>query len=410
VKAIRTALLTGAFADLKGRGARSNRESRFSEAVHEIDPEYLEHAHQAAGRDENRTVRELAQSTGIALQAALGPAQSRARPSDEDTAWQTSELVPTIKTCVTQEQARTIISRNQSPDVPFDRSINPYRGCEHGCVYCYARPSHAYLGLSPGLDFETRLFAKSNAAELLDRELRKPGYQPAMLALGANTDPYQPIEQDLRITRSVLQTLAAFGHPVAITTKSALVLRDLDLLQQMARRNLVRVLISIGSLDRKIARTMEPRASAPARRLEAIRLLAQAGVPAGVIVAPIIPALTDQDMEAVLEAAAKAGACQASYVVLRLPLEVRDLFVEWLRESAPLRAEHVMSLVRQMRGGRDYQPGFGTRMKGTGAYATLLRQRFELACRRLRIGQQHHALDCSRFRVPEPPDAQQRLF
>ncbi len=410
MKAIRTALLTAAFADLKGRGARSNRESRFAEAVHEIDPEYLEHAHQAAARDESRTVRGLVQAPGIAPPAVPGPAQSEASLSAEDTACQEPEDAPAIKTCVTHEQARTIISRNESPDIPFDRSINPYRGCEHGCVYCYARPSHAYLGLSPGLDFETRLFAKTNAAELLDRELRKPGYQPAMLALGANTDPYQPIERDLRITRSVLQTLAAFRHPVAITTKSALVLRDLDLLEQMARQNLVRVFISIGSLDRKIARTMEPRASAPARRLEAIRLLAQAGVPAGVIVAPIIPALTDQDMEAVLEAAAKAGACQASYTVLRLPLEVRDLFVEWLRESAPLRAEHVMSLVRQMRGGRDYQPGFGTRMKGTGAYATLLRQRFELACRRLRIGQQHDALDCSRFRVPQPPDAQQRLF
>jgi DNA repair photolyase len=316
-----------------------------------------------------------------------------------------------IKTHLTFEQARTIISRNDSPDIPFDRSINPYRGCEHGCVYCYARPTHAYLGLSPGLDFETRLFAKSNAAELLERELRRPGYEPALLALGANTDPYQPIEKQLGITRSVLQTLAAFAHPVAITTKSALVVRDVELLGQMAKRDLVRVLISIGTLDRAIARTLEPRASTPARRLEAIRILAQAKIPVGVIVAPVIPALTESCLEQVLEAAAAAGAGQASYTILRLPREVRDLFVEWLREFAPMRAEHVMSRVRQIRGGQDNQSAFGIRMSGTGVFASLLQQRFALACRRLRLAQEYEPLACGHFRVPPKASAaQQCLF
>ncbi|SPE32021.1 MoaA/nifB/pqqE family protein [Burkholderiales bacterium] len=385
MKPVRSALLTGAFAELKGRGARSNRDSRFADATHELDPEYLE---------QSRT----------AERGELPPVAAEPDPDDAPPA------AAAIKTCVTHERARTIISRNQSPDIPFDRSVNPYRGCEHGCVYCYARPTHSYLGLSPGLDFETRLFAKQNAAELLERELRRPGYTPAMLALGANTDPYQPIEKDLRITRSVLEVLAAFGHPVAITTKSALVLRDLDLLGPMAQQGLVRVLISIGTLDRTIARTLEPRASTPARRLEAIRTLAQAGIPAGVIVAPVIPALTEQDMEAVLEAAAAAGARHASYVSLRLPLEVRDLFLEWLREFAPLRAAHVMSRVRQMRGGRDNQSEFGTRMEGTGIFATLLRQRFALACRKWQLERDYPPLDCSRFRVPQSPGPQQLLF
>lgn len=385
MKPVRSALLAGPFAELKGRGARSNGDSRFAQHVHELDPEYLE---------------------GCCARAGKTPAQADLQP-DADGAARTPA---SIKTVVTFERARTIISRNESPDVPFDRSVNPYRGCEHGCVYCYARPTHAYLGLSAGLDFESRLFAKSNAAELLDRELRKPGYTPAMLALGANTDPYQPIEKDLRITRSVLETLAAFGHPVGITTKSALVVRDLDLLTQMARHNLVRVLISIGTLDRSIARTLEPRASTPARRLEAIRALAQAQVPVGVIVAPIIPALTEASLEEVLEAAAAAGARQASYVTLRLPLEVRDLFVEWLHEFVPLRAEHVMSRVRQMNGGRDNQPAFGKRMSGTGVFAALLRQRFALACRRWGLDQELAPLDCSRFAVPPAESAQQRLF
>ena len=386
VKVVRSVLLPSAFAELKGRGARSNRDSRFDKLAREFDPEYLEQALREPASCEDR------QATA---DTSVDPESRTAEP---------------IRTHVTLEQARTIISRNESPDIPFDRSINPYRGCEHGCVYCYARPTHAYLGLSPGLDFETRLFAKSNAAQLLERELRKPGYVPALLALGANTDPYQPIERQLGITRSVLQTLAAFAHPVAITTKSALIVRDLDLLEYMAERNLVRVLISIGTLDRSLARTLEPRASTPQRRLEAIRTLAQAKIPVGVIVAPIIPALTESSLERVLEAAVAAGAGHASYVALRLPLEVRDLFVEWLKEFAPLRAEHVMSRIRQMRGGQDNQSAFGIRMSGTGVFATLLQQRFDLACRKLRLAQEYEPLDCGHFRVPSACAAQQCLF
>ncbi|HEX7157235.1 MAG TPA: PA0069 family radical SAM protein [Burkholderiaceae bacterium] len=354
-------------ADLKGRGARTNRESRFDAQVHEVDGDYLDHA--------------SAEPEGAA------PA-----------------------TTVTEERARSIISRNQSPDIGFDRSINPYRGCEHGCIYCYARPTHAYLGLSPGLDFETRLFAKTNAAELLDRELRKPGYSPALLALGANTDPYQPIERRLRITRAVLEILHAFKHPVGITTKSALVARDIDLLAEMAAENLAGVFVSIGTLDNDIARTLEPRANSPQRRLEAIRRLSQAGIPTGVIVAPLIPTLTDPDLEKVLEAAAAAGATMAGYTVLRLPLEVRDLFVEWLEAHHPMRAAHVMSLVRQLRGGRDNDPEFFSRMHGEGALGDLLRRRFDIACRRLGLDRQRRELDTTRFRVPTAPTAQLTLL
>jgi len=382
---VRTALVPGAFANLKGRGARSNRESRFAGAIHEVDPEFLEHE-RACG---------------------CPPAHASA-----DTASHPAAEVPStrLRTTVTVENARSIISRNQSPDIPFDRSVNPYRGCEHGCVYCYARPTHAYLGLSPGIDFETRLYAKTNAATQLDAELRRPGYRAAVLALGANTDPYQPVEERQRITRGVLETLAAFRHPVTITTKSALVLRDIDLLQELARQNLVRVQFSVATLDRAIARTLEPRASTPARRLEAMRALAQAGVPTGVIVAPLIPALTDPDLENVLEAAAAAGAAHAAYNVLRLPLEVRELFKEWLREFAPLRAERIMSLVRQMRDGADYRADFATRMIGTGIYARLLQQRFTLACRRLHLTHDRETLDASRFRVPESASLQGSLF
>jgi len=384
VRPIRSAVLAGRFADLKGRGARSNRDSRFSQTAHELDPEYLEE-----------------------LRAAAAPSPS---PTDKTERQASAPRGALIETSVTIERARSIMSRNESPDIAFDRSVNPYRGCEHGCVYCYARPTHTYLGLSAGLDFESRLFAKVNAAELLERELRKPGYAPAMLALGANTDPYQPIEKDHRITRSVLEVLAAFGHPVAITTKSALVLRDLDLLGGLAQRNLVRVLISIGTLDRSLARSLEPRASTPARRLEAIRALAQAHVPVGVIVAPVIPALTEASLEEVLEAAAAAGAQHASYVTLRLPLEVRDLFLEWLRETLPLRAEHVVSRIRQMNAGRDNVSAFGIRMSGTGVFAALLRQRFSLACRKLKLNSQYRPLDCGRFAVPPARTAQQSLF
>lgn len=313
-------------------------------------------------------------------------------------------------TRVEAETARSVIARNRSPDIPFDRSLNPYRGCEHGCIYCYARPTHAYLGLSPGLDFETRLRAKRNAAQCLEAELRRPTYQPAVLALGANTDPYQPIEREERITRAVLEVLERFGHPVGITTKSALVVRDLDILSRMARRGLARVYLSVATLDAGIARRLEPRASTPTRRVEAIRRLSEAGVPVGVMVAPVIPALTDFDIERVLQTCAQAGAQHAGYVMLRLPLEVRDLFVAWLEEHYPMRARHVMSLIEQVREGRHNSAEFGTRLRGTGLHAELIRQRFELAARRWGFDQARPGLRNDLFAVPPAPRAQMSLF
>ncbi len=303
------------------------------------------------------------------------------------------------------EVARSIISTNRSPDLPFDRSINPYRGCEHGCVYCYARPSHTYLGLSAGLDFETKIFAKTNAAELLRKELSRGDRAGSMIALGANTDPYQPVEKQLRITRSVLEVLSEFEQPITITTKSSLVARDIDLLAPMAAKGLAKVLISIGTLDAHIARTMEPRANSPARRIEAIARLSQAQIPAGVIVAPIVPALTDPDLERVLEAAAAAGARFASYVVLRLPMEVADLFIEWLQTHHPMRANHVMSLIRQIRGGRNNDSSFGIRMSGTGPLADLIRRRFEVACKRLGLNADR-VLQRERATLAPPPAPQ----
>jgi DNA repair photolyase len=314
------------------------------------------------------------------------------------------------RTTVTLIQSRSIISRNQSPDVPFGQSVNPYQGCEHGCVYCFARPSHAYLDLSPGLDFETRLYAKDNAATLLRAELARPGYRPGVIALGANTDPYQPIERRYRLTRAVLEVLAEFGHPVGITTKSALVERDIDLLAPMAARGLVRVYLSISSLDAGLARILEPRATAPQRRMETVGRLAAAGIPVGVIVAPIIPAINDGAMETVLAAAAAAGASSAHYVLLRLPHEVRDLFVAWLECHFPQRAGHVMSLLQQQRGGRDNDPEFGTRMRGTGPVAELLTQRFRLASRRLGLDRARPELDCSQFQPPAAMAGQLSLF
>jgi DNA repair photolyase len=306
---------------------------------------------------------------------------------------------------VTIERARSILSHNDSPDVGFDRSINPYRGCEHGCVYCYARPSHAYLELSPGLDFESKLFAKTNAAELLREALAKPGYAPQPIALGANTDCYQPIERKFRITRQILEVLAECEHPVTMVTKSALVERDLDLLAPMAQKNLVKVFVSIGTLDRELARKLEPRAASPQRRLDVLKALSNAGVPCGVMVAALIPALNDKTMEHVLEAAAAAGAREAAYVIMRLPNELKDIFKEWLAEHYPQRAEHVMSIVRQMRGGRDNDPDFGTRMSGTGNYAELMEKRFDIACRKFGLNshgapRQRPELDCTRFRPP----------
>ena len=319
---------------------------------------------------------------------------------------------PPRPTTVTIQPARTIIARNDSPDIPFTQSINPYQGCEHGCIYCYARPSHAYLDLSPGIDFETRLFAKPNAAELLRAELAKPGYRCDPIALGTNTDPYQPIEREWKVTRSVLEVLAAHEHPFTIVTKSALVERDVDLIAPMAAKRMARVYVSITTLDRELARKMEPRAAAPQRRLQTVRTLADAGIPVGVMVAPVIPQLNDRDLEPILEAAAASGAQGAGWVLLRLPLEVAPLFREWLDAHYPLRAAHVMSIVRQMRGGRDYDSTFGTRMRGDGAFVTLVEKRFELACRRLGLdrGREHTGLDTSRFRPPQRDEGRQGVL
>ena len=320
-----------------------------------------------------------------------------------------------LETQVTIERARSILSHNDSPDVGFSTSINPYRGCEHGCVYCYARPSHAYLELSPGLDFETKNFAKTNAAELLRAELGKPGYQPSPIALGANTDCYQPEERKYRITRQILEVLAEAEHPVTLVTKSALVERDLDILKVMAEKNLVRVFVSIGTLDRELARKLEPRAASPQRRLDVLKKLKESQVPCGVMVAALIPALNDKTLEHVLEAAAAAGAEQAAYVILRLPNELKDLFKEWLAAHYPERAEHVVSIVRQMRGGRDNDPRFGTRMSGLGNFAELIGKRFDIACRKYGLNQPGPAarrgeLDCSRFRPPARNPGQMVLF
>jgi DNA repair photolyase len=314
------------------------------------------------------------------------------------------------KTVVVQKMARSIISRNQSPDIGFGQSINPYQGCEHGCVYCYARPSHAYLGLSPGLDFETQIFAKANAASLLRAELSKASYAPGLIVLGTNTDPYQPIERKLGITRAVLEVLAESQVPVGIITKNALVTRDLDILSPMAAKGLLRVCISLTTLEHSLARKLDPRASSPSSRLQAMQTLAQAGVPVAVFASPMIPAINDVELEKILQAAAEAGARYASYVLLRLPLEVRDLFVQWLLTHFPLRAEHVMHRVQEMRGGRDYDPDFAQRMKGRGLFAELLAQRFQIALKRYGLQKLPSAVDVSQFRAPSVGAAQGHLF
>lgn len=317
-----------------------------------------------------------------------------------DDGWDSIDQLPPLKTEVQEERARTIITRNESPDISFDRSINPYRGCEHGCIYCFARPSHAFMGLSPGLDFETRLFAKPNAAALLERELSKPGYQPKVIAIGTNTDPYQPIERERRITRQVLEVLAEHKHPVGIVTKSALVTRDIDILSEMAREGLVKVAISVTTLDGKLARAMEPRASTPGRRLDAIRQLSEAGIPAGLMVAPVIPALNDHEIEAILKAGARMGAREAGYVLLRLPLEIKDLFAEWLEDVTPNRAARVMKIIRDMRGGKDYDAEWGRRMTGAGPYAWTISRRFALAMERCGLSRQRLPLRTDLFEVP----------
>lgn len=314
--------------------------------------------------------------------------------------WSDGNDEKTLKTDVTDEFPKTVIARNQSPDLPFDKSINPYRGCEHGCVYCYARPTHAYMGLSPGLDFESRLFAKPNAAEILEKELAQKKYKISPIALGTNTDPYQPIEKDQKITRGILKVLAAHNHPVTILTKSRMIVRDLDILRPMARKGLAKVALSVTTLDRTMARVLEPRAAAPQRRLDAIKLLSEAGVPTAVMFAPVIPALNDHEMEQVLAAAAHAGARQAGYILLRLPLEVAGLFEEWLEAYYPDRKKRVLNRLKAMRDGRVNDPRFKHRMKGRGLEADLMKLRFANLCRRLKLNQEKIELRSDLFVPP----------
>jgi DNA repair photolyase len=327
-----------------------------------------------------------------------------------DDGWQSLEELPPFKTYVTEERARKIISRNESPDIGFDRSINPYRGCEHGCIYCYARPTHAYQGLSPGLDFESRLFVKPDAPELLARELSDPSYRPRTIAMGTNTDPYQPIEKKWQVTRRILEVLRDAGHPVGIVTKSALVTRDIDILSEMAKKNLAKVAVSITTLDHKLARAMEPRAATPQRRLATLRALSNAGIPTAVMVAPIIPAINDAEIERILDAAAAAGALGAGYVTLKMPFEIKDLFREWLREHFPDKEKHVISLVRDLHGGKDYDSTWGQRQTGSGPYAWSIGRRFELACERLGLNKKRSKLTTAHFHPPAANRKQLDLF
>jgi DNA repair photolyase len=367
---------------LKGRGSLSNPAGRFERTgIEAVDD----------GWSSEPSPEELPVGEPAASDPADGPVES-------------------IATSVMPDRAKGVITTNDSPDIGFSQSINPYRGCEHGCIYCYARPSHAYMGLSAGLDFETKLFYKADAAKVLEEELSRPRYVCQPIMLGANTDPYQPVERRLQVTRSVLTVLAKCRHPVAIVTKGVLVARDIDLLADMARQNLVSVVISLTTLDATVKRTLEPRAASPQARLKIIRQLSEAGVPVGVLVAPVVPAITDHETESILEAAAEAGARMAGYVLLRLPYEVKDLFREWLAQHYPQRASHVMSLVRDARGGRDNDPNFGTRMRGTGPYAELLRTRFQVACRRLGLDSSRSTvLETHHFRRPGPASSQLQL-
>ena len=361
-----------------------------------------------AGEPGSLVDRERRRGRGT-LSNATGRYEPLARVAFDD-GWQGLEDLPPFKTTVTADTTRKIITRNDSPDISFDRSINPYRGCEHGCVYCFARPTHAYLGLSPGLDFESKLFMKPNAPELLERELSAPSYVPKVIAIGTNTDPYQPIERRYKIMRRILEVLDSAGHPVGIVTKSALVLRDLDILARMAKRDLVKVALSVTTLDPQLARTMEPRAATPPRRLDTLRQLVKAGVPATVMVAPVIPALNDDEIERILEAVAAAGVRNAGYVLLRLPLEVRDLFREWLMTNFPDRYRHVFKLIRDMRGGKDYDSTFGQRQTGTGPIAWMIGRRFEVACEKLGFNAAKHKITTEHFRPPRPGAKQLDLF
>jgi DNA repair photolyase len=329
---------------------------------------------------------------------------------EADDGWEGLGQLATFKTEVHEEVARTIITRNESPDISFDRSINPYRGCEHGCVYCFARPTHCYLGHSAGLDFESKLYAKPNAAALLEAELAHPAYEPKVIAIGTNTDPYQPIERERRIMRSILEVLERTSHPVGIVTKSALIVRDIDILARMAARGLTRVALSITTLDRRTARVMEPRAASPPKRLDAVRQLAQAGIPTSVMVAPVIPAINDSEIEAILDASREAGATGAGYVMLRLPLEIKTLFREWLATEFPDRAERVIHLLQSMHGGRDYTADWGIRQRGSGPYADQIALRFKLAAKRLGFNGERVPLRTDLFRAPVLAGQQMRLF
>src|SRR5580704_8948192 len=364
----------------------------------------------SAPAGEAETAVEAERRRGRGAQSnASGRYEPLARVAFDD-GWQGLEDLPPFKTTVTADATRKIITRNDSPDISFDRSINPYRGCEHGCVYCFARPTHAYLGLSPGLDFESKFFMKPNAPELLERELSAPGYEPKIIAIGTNTDPYQPIERRYKIMRRILEVLERAGHPVGIVTKSALVLRDLDILARMAKRDLVKVALSVTTLDPKLARVMEPRAATPARRLDTLRQLVKASVPTAAMVAPVIPAINDAEIERILEAVAAAGVRHAGYVLLRLPLEVRDLFREWLMTNFPDRYRHVFKLIRDMRGGKDYDSTFGQRQTGTGPIAWMIGRRFEVACEKLGFNAAKHKITTEHFRPPRPGAKQLDLF
>ncbi|MGX1588158.1 PA0069 family radical SAM protein [Brevundimonas diminuta] len=341
---------------------------------------------------------------------ASGRYEADRREAYDDGWTDQDEAAAPLRTTLSPEHARTIIAKNTSPDVGFDRSINPYKGCEHGCIYCYARPSHAWMGLSPGLDFESRIFFKPDAARLLEQELSKPRYVCRRIHIGGNTDPYQPVERETNSTRSILKVMQRFNHPFSIITKSVLIARDADILGDMGPRGLASAFVSITTLDRKLARAMEPRASTPAKRLEAISRLADAGCPVGVGFAPVIPGLNDHELEAVLEAAQKAGATSAMYVTLRLPMEIKDLFREWLADARPDRAARVMSLIRQTRGGKDYDPDWSQRMKGTGPVAELIATRFKTAARRYGLDAPRQALDLTQFRVPADARPQLDLF
>jgi DNA repair photolyase len=327
-----------------------------------------------------------------------------------DDGWESIEELPAFRTEVQIEKARTIITRNDSPDISFDRSINPYRGCEHGCVYCFARPTHAYMGMSPGVDFEAKLFAKPDAARQLERELGAKGYKAKTIAIGTNTDPYQPVERQHRIMRDILEVLDRHNHPVGIVTKSALVMRDIDVLARMAGRGLAKVALSVTTLDRMRARTMEPRASTPAKRLEAIKALADAGIAVSVMVAPVIPGLTDHEIERILDSAFAAGAREAGYILLRLPLEVSPIFKDWLLRHYPDSYRHVLSLIRSMRGGKDYDAEWGTRMRGTGPYAWQIGRRFEIATKKLGFRQEKLPLRTDLFTPPTEASPQLSLF